>query len=280
MSSNDAYDPLAPEDGPPGKSAYVTRKDVRVVGVALIVLAVMSYPVFRYLVRVSERARCTKNMHAIMVAMSAYADQNDDKFPPLFDPGPAGEPALQTSGAPYTWASVIQEYMDPKADFVCPSAEPSELTRSQDSASVAKSFPLSYGMFAPMSTMARSLVEDPDDAVLFAETSNLGATGTYDPQPYFDSKGQRLPYDGMAIGWDNNNFLGNKQTKSVTRLAFPGTSTGVFLKSGPGRHDEGSFEMTVTGHIRNAHPDTALVTRRYGDLYGQWPMPLAATQQP
>lgn len=274
MKQGEAYDPTAPDTDAPGRSAYVTTKDIRVVAVGLVFLSALLYPVFRVLVRNSERARCTKNMEGIMYSINQYADQNDDRYPPIFDPGSAGEPALQSSGTPYTWASVIQEYMKPSDSFRCPSADTDELTRSQDSQSVAGSFPLSYGMFAPMSSYNRSTVEDPDEAVVFGETSNLGTNKTFDPLPFTDASGQKMKYDGMIIGWNNNNFDGDDKSKFITRMAFPGSAGGVFLKNGEGRHDEGSFVMTVTGHIRNFHPDQARVARRYGKLYGSWPMPI------
>jgi len=276
MSLDASYDPLAPDGDAPGRSAYVTRKDAKVVVVGLVVLSLLLYPVFMVLVRRSEKARCINNMKGIMDAINQYAIQNEDKFPPLFDTGPADEPALQTSGAPYTWASDLQDYMSPRVNFRCPSAVHAELTRSQDIHSVNGSFPLSYGMFAPLSSFNRSLIEDPDEAVLIAETSNLGAENTYDPLPFVDANGKKMPYDAMAIGWDDNNFDGDDITKYVTRLAFPNSAGAVFDKEGMGRHDEGTFVLTVTGHLRTVKPNIARVVRRYGSLYAPWPMPLTA----
>jgi len=234
------------------------------------------WPVFRILVRRSEKALCINNMKGIMDSINQYATQNEDKFPPLFDTGSADEPALQASGAPYTWASDLQEYMNPRVNFKCPSAELPELTRSQDSRKVAGSFPLSYGMFAPMSSFNRSLVEDPDEAVLVGETSNLGSENSYDPLPFLDGSGKKMPYDAMVIGWDNDNFDGNEKTQYVTRLAFPESAGANFKKEGQGRHDEGTFVLTVSGHLRTVKPNIARVTRRYGNLVKNWPMPLTA----
>jgi len=270
------YDPLAPEGAAPGRSAYVSKKDVKVVAIALVFLAVLMYPVIRILVRRSEKARCINNMKGIMDAINQYAIQNDDKFPPLYDTGSADEPALQASGAPYTWASDLQEYMSPRVSFKCPSVDPEEVTFSQDSRTEKGKFALTYGMFAPLSSFNRSLVEDPDEAILIGETSNRGSDNTYDPKPFVDSAGHFMPYDGMSIGWDNDNFDGNEATKYVTRLAFPDSAGPVFKKEGLGRHDEGTFVLTVTGHLRTVKPNIAEVSRRYGNLYGNWPMPLTA----
>jgi hypothetical protein len=276
VSTEQGFDPQAPEGAPRGSSAYVTRKDVKVVGVVLVVLAIFSYPVFKVLVRYSERTRCTLNMKAIMDAMSQYAIQNDEKFPPLYDSGGNDEPMPQASGAPFTWASTLKDYMSPRAGFVCPGAQPRELRRSQDPKSANGSFALSYGMFAPMGSYNRSQVEDPDEAVLIAETSNRGSNGSYDPLPFKDPSGQLVPYDGAVIGWNNDNFDGNEKTKSVTRLAFSGTAGGVFKKDGEGRHDDGTLVLTVSGHLRPIHPDSAIVVRRNNNLYGVWPMPIDA----
>ena len=274
--SDEVYDPLAPDGAAPRGSTYVTRKDIKIVAVAICFLAVMMWPIFKVLERRSEKARCINNMKGIMDAINQYAIQNEDKFPPLFDSGSNDEPMLQKSGAPYTWASDLQEYMNPRVTFVCPSAEEAERTKSQDSHNSMKSFELSYGMFAPLSGFNRSLVEDPDNAVLVGETSNRGSEHTFDPIPFTDSSGNKLPYDGMVIGWDNDNFDGNTKTKYVTRLAFPHSEGPKFEKTGEGRHDEGTFILTVTGHLKTVKPNFAAVSRRYGSLYGTWPMPLTA----
>lgn len=279
MSFEESYDPNAPEGQAPRGSAYVSKKDIRVVAIALVFLSLMMYPIYRILVRRSEKARCISNMKGIMDSINQYAIQNEDKFPPIFDTGGADEPALQASGAPYTWASDLQEYMNPRVNFRCPSADPDEVSRSQDVRTEKGSFPLSYGMFAPMSSFNRSLVEDPDEAVLVAETSNLGADDTYDPLPFADASGKKMPYDSMAVGWDNDNFDGNEKTKVVTRLAFPGTANGVFSDKGEGRHDEGTFVLSVSGHLRTIKPNIAKVNRRYGKLFGMWPMPLDAARK-
>ena len=276
MSDNELYDPSAPEGDSRAGSAYVSRKDVRVVAVALVILGFMMYPVFRVLQRRSEKARCIMNMKGITDAMNQYATLNEDKFPPLYATGGADEPMLQASGAPYTWASDLFEYMGTRATFVCPTAEKEEYSYSQDPHSDAKKFANSYGMFAPLGAMSRSQVDDPNEAVLVAESSNMGALNTLDPIPFKDSSGKVLPYDGMIIGWDNDNFNGDKTSKFVTRLAFPNTKEKNFVKTGDGRHDEGSFVLSVTGQLRSVHPDIARVMRRDGNIYGVWPMPLTA----
>jgi len=276
VSENAIYDPTAPEGESRAGSAYVTRKDVKIVGVALILLGFMMYPIFRVLARRSEKAHCITNMKAIMEAMNQYATLNEDKFPPLYATGGAEEHMLQTSGAPYTWASDLYEYMGSRASFVCPTAEKSEYSYSQDPHADSKRFANTYGMFAPLGAMSRSQVDDPNEAVLVAESSNMGALNTYDPIPFKDSAGKVLPYDGMIIGWDNDNFVGDKTSKYVTRLAFPDTKGLSFNKEGAGRHDEGTFVLSVTGQLRSMHPDIARVLRRDGNIYGVWPMPLTA----
>jgi len=277
VSNDEAYDPTAPESDAPKSSAYVTKKDAKIVAVAIVVLGVLMYPVYIVLLKRSEKARCINNMHGMMAAINEYAVQNDDKFPPLYDAGPNDEPMAQSSGAPFTWASNLQEYMGARVTFQCPSAQDDTLTRSQDTHTPSKSFALSYGMFAPMGTFNRSLVEDPDEAALIAETDNRGSENSYDPLPFKDASGNTLPYDGMVVGWDNDNFDATDATKYVTRLAFPDSAGAKFEKDGGGRHDEGSFVLTVTGQLRTVKPTFARVQRRYGKyLYGPWPMPITA----
>jgi hypothetical protein len=276
VSDVTAFDPNAPEGEEKRGSAYVSRKDIKIVAVGLIALGICFYPIFIYLQKRSERSRCIQDLKAISQAINQYAEQNDQKYPPIFYPGPGDGPMTQTSGAPFTWASNLVDFMNPRASFNCPSAQPSEITRSQDPRSENKSFELSYGMFAPLSTFNKSLVDDPNEAVLLAETSNRGALKTYDPMPFKDESGDVLPYDGMAIGWSDNNYDGSPKSKYVTRLAFPGTADKSFTKDGAGRHDEGSFIVTVTGQLRSVHPDFAWVQRRNKEIYGSWPMPLGA----
>jgi len=276
LSQVEAFDPTAPEGESRAGSAYVSRKDVKIVAVGLVVFSILLWPVFNVLQRRSEKSRCILNMKAVMESVSQYATQNDEKFPVLFDTGPADEPMLQAAGAPNTWASKIKEFMNPRASYVCPSADPKELSRSQDPDKGNVSFGLSYGMFAPLSAYSRSLVDDPDEAVLIGETSNRGALKTFDPHPFKDANGNILPYDGMAIGWDNDNFDGDKRSQFVTRLAFPGSEGANFSKDGESRHDEGTFVLTVTGHLRSVKPPMARVQRRNNDIYGVWPMPVNA----
>ncbi len=276
MSTTDLYDPSAPEAESKSNSAYVSRKDVKIVGIALVVLAGMMFPVFKVLQRRSEKSRCIMNMKGIFDSINQYATLNEDKFPPLYATGGADEPMLQSSGAPYTWASDLAEYMTARASFTCPSADKTEYTWSQNPRSDVKKFSLTYGMFAPLGAFSRSLVDDPNEAILIGETSNRGAMKTFDPLPFKDAEGRLVPYDGMVIGWDNDNFNGDAKSKFVTRLAFPESDGPNFLKTGEGRHDEGSFVLTVTGQLRSVKPDMAAVQRRDGNIYGVWPMPLTA----
>ena len=60
-------------------------------------------------------------------------------------------------------------------------------------------------------------------------------------------------------------------------MAFPGSANGKFEKDGEGRHDEGTFVLTVTGHLRTIKPNVANVVLRYKkDPIAPWEMPLTA----
>lgn len=280
MSVTEAYDPAAPEGAPRGGSAYISKRDVKIVSVALIILAIMMYPIFKVLQRKSENARCILNLKEINSSINQYATLNEDKYPPLYASGGADEPMLQASGAPYTWASDLFEYMNPRASFACPTAESAENSWSQNPRSDKKKFPLSYGMFAPLGTFSRSLVDDPNEAVLIGETSNMGALNTYDPVPFLDAAGRKLPYDGLVIGWDDDNWDGDTKSQFVTRLAFPNSKGPNFKQDGETRHDDGVHFVTVSGQLRTVKPDFARVQRRNLNIYGTWPMPLTAKRHP
>ena len=136
--------------------------------------------------------------------------------------------------------------------------------------------PLTYGMYAPYGGFLRNSIENPDQTVILAETSNFGATGVFNPQPFPNLEGAKIPHDGFVIAWDDSNLEPSDKSSYVTRLAFPNTSGGVFAKDGAARHDAGLHAITASGAASPLlKPQDAKVERRFkGDLpSGMWAAP-------
>ena len=261
-----AYDPNAVEGDRSAGGQYITRKDLKIWGIGLVVLGVFSYPVFQYLKGQSERARCGTNLRAVYQAISLYAEQHDYRFPPLARTEPDGvTPSLSDNGRAYTWISDVAPFMNARQSFLCPSATEAERVLNESPISATATIPSAYGMYVPYAGVLTSIVENPDEVVLIADTSNAGATETIDPLPY----GKNLP-DGFAIGWSNSNAMPDKATKSVTRLAFPHSEAG---ETKAGRHGKFIWAVSASGELLQLTPEDAAYNSGIGGVSPHWRLP-------
>lgn len=277
--SNQPYDPSAPEGAGGGGSAYVSRKDVRIIAVGVVCLSIILFPIYKAMEKNSERARCLQNMKALSAAINEYAALHDDRFPPIMRTQLNGAPDLGNTGLPYTWASDAAEFMSPRSSFLCPSASPDEIVYVEGKGGTK--IPVTYGMYAPYGGYLRSIVDNPDQTIILAETSNNGALKTFDPVPFVGMKGEKIPHDGFVIGWDNDNFEANEQTRFVTRLAFPESAGGKFVKDGPMRHEKGLHGIVVSGAASSyITPLQARVEMKFGLPGGMWAVPPVSKRQP
>jgi Tfp pilus assembly protein PilE len=251
---SDTYDPAAPEGEITSRGSYVTGRELRALIIVGVLALVAFLPIYTIFKGKTDRARCTANMQAMFDAMGLYAEQHDGRYPPIDRSETPGSlvPSLGETGHVYTWASDIAGYMSARASFLCPSANPEEIVQTEDPRSGSKTLPLSYGMYAPYGGYLVSLVENPDQTVIVAETSNRGSNHTYDPLPFTSLTGQPLP-DGFVICWNDSNDNGDAASKTVTRLAFPGTDAGVFAKGGDARHGDAIHMLTATGERVNSN---------------------------
>lgn len=265
----DPYDPQAPEDQSPGRSAYFTRKEIRTLGIVLLVVFLLLLPVYNLLKRRSEKSICSRNMGKIAQAIGFYAVDNDDRYPPLYStvaggsaPGPG-----ENSPWPSTWGGSVARYMQ-RGSLVCPSAQPTEIVETAHPEKGGQPLRMTYGMYTPYGAYARSSVENPDQVILIAETSNLGAEDTYDPLPFPGG-------DAFVIGWDNDNLQPNASTQFVTRLAFPESKGGQFRETGPTRHDKEIHALSAAGSLQRLKPNMARVeiVRSLGLPGGMWAAP-------
>jgi len=274
-----------PEDGSRG-SQYISRKDLKWLIVAAIVLVIIGWPVYRYKKGQADWHTCGSNLNAIYQAMSLYAADHDDRFPPIAreaDPN-TGTPIVE-NGKVDTWVTEAFAY-DPRVSiFQCPAA-PSEDTTATDGSIPPKSakdtfhfvtVPSSYGMYAGYSAAAKSMIERSSQTVFISETANYGSSSSYDPMPFKDLHGKVVPFDGFSIGWDTGNKTPGENTKRITRLAFPGSANGDFSKAAS-RHDEGIHAITPDGNTIILHPSDVNVNMRGGSPTGIWQVPASIGQ--
>ncbi len=276
--SEEAFDPTAPEGDPSSGSQYVTRKDVKIIGVLLVVMVLILTPIYRYMKANSERSICAANLSQVFKAMGQYAEQHDDRIPPIFRMDDHFSPALNTQGRPYTWLSDLYEFIPRRFSFVCPSALLEEKAVQEHPDSSKLSLESSYGLYVGYSSSSRSSIEIPGSTFLLGETSNHGSKGSSNPTPYAGPEGSTVPYDGFAIGWSDSNRKPSGSSQSVTRLAFPGTDKGVFSDLGESRHGSGIYCLTADGKRMLVKPDVAKL-RIVDDLpSGFWRVPVTVTR--
>lgn len=269
-----AYDPTAPDGDDYGRSQYVSKRDVRVIAVFLIILALAAIPIFKMLERNAHKSTCRSNLGAIADAMNQYASLHDDRFPPIMRTGSDNEPDLGSTGYPYTWASDLSQFMKHNTSFVCPEARPEEITKVEGEHGVID---LTYGMYEPYGGYLRTIVPNPDQTVLIIETSNHGSNGSFDPLPYKDSSGKEIPWDGFVVGWNNTNDKPNDQSSLVTRLAFPESAGGKFNLKDPSRHDGGIIAINCSGSLLPLiRPHDAVVRMKGGLPSGYWEAPASS----
>lgn len=251
VPADDAYDPLEETHRP----THFSKKEAKVVAVALFVLIMLSTPVYLSCRGQSYKHVCKQNILGISKAMNLYAAANNDLLPPVYFGDSAGNPVLDPQGRAFTWASLVSEYLGSRTDFICPAAPAGQNSRVQHLTDSAKTIQLSYGMYLPRGLTGLYSFRDSATAVLFSETANRGANETYNPIPLEGAAGGPSD-DGFAIGWDTPQL--GPESKFVTRLAFPGTSGGVFGDTGGQRHDGGNWFLFTDGH---AEPKTAASAR-------------------
>ncbi len=269
MLTANAYDPDEPEGAGRG-SSYLSPKDLKWILLTLAVLSVIFWPVFQHMRKQSEKARCLQNVKAVFDAALLYMQYNDEHLPPVYAVGQDGTPLL-TNGLPNTWATLLQPNMTARASFRCPSAKDDEVVRVEHPDSSKKVIELTYGMYVAMDTMYYPQLENPNGTVLFAETSNMGAGGTYDPSPFKLRDGTVVPFDGFLIGYDDGNREHSENSKTVTRLAFGNTANGEFNgdRALP-RHDTYIHVLFASGRAGRLEPSAARLQHLTPELTGYW----------
>ncbi|HLO98722.1 MAG TPA: hypothetical protein VK171_09030 [Fimbriimonas sp.] len=270
MSENTAFDPNAPEGATGGVgSQYLSRKDAKWILGSAVVLGLLMTPIYFYMKEKAYKASCVKNMNGMMEALMVYSSNHDDRYPPIHNGG--ASPTVDAKGLPYTWISDIYDLKADRISFVCQSASPEEASMSLDPAT-GEPIPSTYGFYAPYSTYSTALVDNPDNVVVLAETSNGGAESSFDPMPFDGSK-----WDGYAICWDNSNEWPDEQTSAVTRLALRGTKDGPKgVDKAVGRHNTSIHAITASRLLLNLKPGSMVTdyNRARFTLTGNWQEPV------
>jgi prepilin-type processing-associated H-X9-DG protein len=275
------YDPDA-EEGRRG-SGHVTKRELLIYAIALGVAAFLLIPVYNHLMEIRNSHICTQNLLDIGTAIEGYAEDNDDRFPPVYmvAEDQVG-PHVFGGNSVVSWATVISQYMKKKESFKCPAAQPDEGVQnlaSDNGANIVSD----YGMYAAFSTVGRGSVSQISGSALIADSDNGGANGTLDPLPLKDSKGNRVP-DGMVIGLDNTNFTDEDRSqhaidtaKYATRLAAPGSVNGL-NDSTLTRHPDGINVLMADLHRQHIPGAAAMVehpSKAGAGITGLWYVPPA-----
>jgi len=278
--STDPYDPLEDEDRRPG--GHISRKEVRILLIAVVVLAIVLTPLYQHLMSLRNNHVCEGNLKAIATAIDLYASDNNDRFPPIYQDTDTDYAPQMFKNGPLTWISLCAPLMEARASFLCPSAEETENVTNESSQSNAGIIS-SYGMFGALSAFPRASISSLGQTGLIADSSNDGANATADPIPFLDAKGRKLP-DGFLIGFDNTNFTPAEKSLAIyskskypTRLAFPESSDGDFRKVGRSRHDLGVHIIMGDLHLKSFPRETAGLRRlgknNDGEIVGLWAIP-------
>lgn len=273
LFTTEAFDAQEPEESSGGKNQYLTRKDFVLVLVGFVLILLCLIPLYITLKDQRDQHLCRQNFKAIFSAMSQYMASNDDSLPPAYVSNVDGTPYLQKNHV-ITWATLIEDYMGARTSFDCPAARDEEKVATVSMKSGAREMTTSYGMFLPYSAYPRNLIANLTDVALVSETTNGGARDSYDPFPFKSEGGKAAPYDGFGICFDDSN-KGYKAGQLATRLAFYGTSKGVFDDAATqSRHRNGIFMLTMEGNVKTVTPSAAKVMKLGSDPQGLWTVPV------
>lgn len=261
----DSYDASETEERP--RSTYVGKKDWKILVIFLIPLSIVIWMLYSKQLKLAHEAICDQNLAQIQKAMGVYQETNNGRFPPAFVENPDHQPMMIQSGkveAPYTWISLIQPGFESRASFVCPSALPEEFASNLHPEKKDEVINSTYGMYLPRSGWPESLLQNSEQAILVAETSNHGSNSTFDPKPYSGAP------DGFVIGWSDGNIEMTDDCQWVTRLAFQETTNGKFLEMGPARHETRIHVLFASGRRGRIQSGDAKIERLGAQSTGFW----------
>lgn len=266
------------EDAP--KSHLITKKDVKRFLIVLPFIVLILFFLYRYFKKQSDWSNCASNMNAVYKSVSLYANDWDDRFPPLAEADATTGTPTVTNGKVITWVTQVFAY-DPRPEiFQCPASDHSEAVPTEGAIhpkgapkAIHVTVNSTYGMYAGYATASQSLLDRSGQSIFLSETSNMGAMNTYDPFPFKDSAGKVVGYDGYVMGWDNSNVEPNAQSKNVTRMAFRDTADGTF-NNADSRHGNMMVHcIAPDGSLINLHSYQIKMEMQGGQPSGLWRTP-------
>jgi hypothetical protein len=278
MSSVDPLDKERTDEAP--KSGHVTRRDLKILGIVLVVALILLFPAYIVVRGYTHKYLCGKNFESMGKAINLYAEQADDRLPPVSPRD--GQPFIDEDGFIQCWASIpaFRDNMRKETSVTCPAAPLEESVPLAAAGHVSE--PLTYGMYMGLSAVTRASISDPATTLVIAETSNFGTNDTYDPVKFKDEQGNPVRYDGYTFAWDTSNTFPAPGTRLITRLAYPGTADGRFKEDGPGRHSEGNHFVTLDGRRLLLTPNKAYVQMNKSTQRpeGLWSVPFSYAGSP
>ncbi len=270
--SQTEFDPDRPEDSRGSSSGYLSKRDLRIVLIGMVLFFGALTPFYIYFRGETEASQCLLNMRAISGALGLYAQENDERMPPAYVVVGFDAPLIQ-NGRAVTWATVIQGYMNPRRTFRCPSAKPEEVAKCSG-LKAGQTLEVTYGLYTAMQGKVVSQLASAANTVLIAETSNNGARNTYNPKPLVGGQ------DAFLIGFDSGNQYNLSdpafqedmaKISRITRLAFYETQDGKFDETTKARHRAGIHAIMADGSAKILKASAANVTRgTAGRILAPW----------
>jgi len=273
---SEVSEPVSSDDS--GRSDYLSRKDIKIIGGALLVLFLLFIPIWIHLKKQGEATICRGNMGAISKALLVYAEVFDERFPPAYYPDYDGNPVV-VDGEPISWVTLVQEGMSERFNFTCPTSKPDENGKALPAIGKDK-ITYSYGLYAPMAMRTPANLSQPAETVLIGETASGGSGGAYNPVPFKLADGSTIRHDGFLIGLDNSNQMGAdvinsgaaNEAKMVTRLAFRNAQGQPYAEGTLGRHDDYVHVVLADGRLSRIKAPSALIRRQGIQAIGLWSM--------
>ncbi len=261
----DPYDASETEERP--RSTYVGKKDWKILAIFLIPVSIVIWMLYSKQLKQAQEAICDQNLAQIQKAMGVYMETNNGRFPPAFVETSDHQPMMIQSGrveAPHTWISQIYGGFEKRASFVCPSALAEEYASNLHPEETHTTINSTYGMYLPRSGWPESLLQNPEQAILIAETSNHGSNSSFNPKPY------PVAPDGSVIGWDDGNVEMTPNSRFATRLAFQETTNGKFQPMGPARHETRIHVLFASGRRGRIQSEDARIEKLGEQSTGYW----------
>ncbi len=253
---------------PGRRTPYMTRKDMGYVLLILLAGFVVYYFAF-YIPNKNRRDYVVSqgNLKQLHQTLIAYADQNDDGLPAVFEMGAGGKVSLDRFGRPITWATLSgAHYLSPDL-LKNPKNHPDWDTLITWGKDPNRAVNLSYGMLAPLGLQRRYSIKEPNIVILLAETIGGGRAHSLDPIP-LDVPERR---DGFIIGYNDNNLSPTRNSEYVTRLAFtaPASDTPLSARQPvhPGRN---TLAITVSGSLVQLSAEDMAVEKIGNAPTGKW----------